>query len=62
MLTYWGIYGLVYILEAVLATVNISVNWVIKLVFFVSILVPQTKGSLVIQKSLVKPIYEKYGD
>ena len=56
------IYGLVYILEAVLATVNISVNWVIKLVFFVSILVPQTKGSLVIQKSLVKPIYEKYGD
>lgn len=57
-LTYWGIYGLIFILEAVLATVNITVNWVLKLAFFVYLLAPQTQGSLIIYESLVKPIYE----
>lgn len=47
-LIYWGIYGLVFILEAVLATLNITVNWVLKLAFFVYLLAPQTQGSILI--------------
>lgn len=63
-LTYWIIFGIFTLLDDFAGFIlnMIPYYFWIKLVFFIYLFAPQTKGSLVIYNKVVKPLLDQYKD
>ena len=56
-LAYWGIYGLWIIVEGLMPNPSHAIYVMVKILVFLFLMLPQTDGALILQKSVFQPIF-----